>query len=69
MYHGLFSRSSSSSGGSRCILPDKTWLPRHSHIRVRLLPPLSAPGTAREHAVRLRDVAREAILKALSAPI
>lgn len=55
--------------GTRRILPDKTWLPRHSHIRVRLLPPLSAPGTAREHAVRLRDVAREAILEALSAPI
>ncbi len=52
--------------GTREILPDQHWLPRHSHIHVRLLPPLSPTGRAREHAAQLRDHARDAITGALA---
>lgn len=54
--------------GTREILPDKAWLPRHSHIHVRLLPPLLPAGSAREHAAQLRDRARDAIAEALQPP-
>lgn len=52
--------------GTRSILPDKVWLPRHSHILVRLLPPLSSSGSARAHATQLRDLAQAAVQNALT---
>jgi len=52
--------------GTRNILPDKVWLPRHNHIRIRLLPPLSSSGSAREQAAQLRDLAHAAVRQALT---
>jgi 1-acyl-sn-glycerol-3-phosphate acyltransferase len=48
--------------GSRRLLPDRSWLPRYSPIRVILRPPIYPQGDDWREVLRLRDAAFQEIL-------
>jgi 1-acyl-sn-glycerol-3-phosphate acyltransferase len=47
--------------GARNIVGDMNWLPRRSHIKVIIRPPIPPSGNRWQDAVRLRDDARREI--------
>jgi 1-acyl-sn-glycerol-3-phosphate acyltransferase len=56
--------------GARAVLPGSAWLPRRRPIDVEILAPIAAPPASAERvaAMRLRDVARQALLARLGEP-
>jgi 1-acyl-sn-glycerol-3-phosphate acyltransferase len=54
--------------GVRALLPDQTWMPRRTPVRVVVGTPLEAQGDDWESAVRLRNAARAAILACCAEP-
>jgi 1-acyl-sn-glycerol-3-phosphate acyltransferase len=54
--------------GMRTLLPDETWLPRRTRVRVVVDAPLEPQGNDWESAVRLRNAARAAILARCAEP-
>jgi 1-acyl-sn-glycerol-3-phosphate acyltransferase len=54
--------------GVRALLPDQTWMPRRTPVRVVVGTPLEPQGDDWESAVRLRNAARAAILACCAEP-
>ena len=56
--------------GARAVLPGNAWLPRRGAIDVEILVPIAAPPASAERvaAMRLKDVARQALLARLGEP-
>jgi hypothetical protein len=54
--------------GVRALLPDQTWLPHRTRVRVVVDAPLEPQGDDWESAVRLRNAARAAILARCGEP-
>ncbi|MDP1535971.1 MAG: 1-acylglycerol-3-phosphate O-acyltransferase [Burkholderiales bacterium] len=55
--------------GTRSLLRDKAWLPNCSEVRVTIGAPISPTGSGWDHALALRDAARQAIAAGLSEPV
>lgn len=54
--------------GTRSILRSGSWFPRRGMVSLQVLEPVEPGGSDWEHAVELRDAAREAILEHLGEP-
>ena len=57
--------------GTRQVLRDGTWLPRHGHITITICPPIAPPSSAQDwqQIVRVRDSAREMIARFAREPL
>lgn len=54
--------------GARAILPAGTWIPRHGHIEVEVLPPVMPRGRLGDHARELSHTVRARILRHCGEP-
>jgi 1-acyl-sn-glycerol-3-phosphate acyltransferase len=57
--------------GTRQVLRDGTWLPRHGHITITICPPIAPPSSLEDwqQIVRVRDSAREIIARFACEPL